>query len=239
MSQTDLTYIALIVDRSGSMESIRADMDGGINQFIKDQANEPGKCMVTLAQFDTDYELVYDYKDISQVQPYSLVPRGGTALLDAIGNTIRRMDERIASIPAEHQPEAVIVVIVTDGEENSSKEWKLDQVKDLITEHTNVDNWQFIYLGANQDAISVGTSMGIPINSSMTFAAASSGIGNTYASLSHNTSSYRSVVSTAGGAAGADLSFSAADRLEALEEDDNSWTSTPKPKLDKKRLSKV
>ncbi|HTW07738.1 MAG TPA: hypothetical protein VME46_09515, partial [Acidimicrobiales bacterium] len=82
------TLLVLVVDRSGSMETIRNDMEGGIRAMLEDQAQQPGRCLVTLAQFDTEYELLFQAIPAAEVTPYKLVPRGSTALLDAIGRTI-------------------------------------------------------------------------------------------------------------------------------------------------------
>jgi hypothetical protein len=104
-AKNDTTLLVLVVDRSGSMESIRTDMEGGIKVLLEQQAAEDGHCLVTLAQFDTDYELLYNAVPVAELGEYQLVPRGGTALLDAIGRTIGEVKERLAGVPKKKQPD--------------------------------------------------------------------------------------------------------------------------------------
>src|ERR1700689_897514 len=99
------TLLVLVVDRSGSMETICSDMEGGIKHLIQEQASGPGHCVVTLAQFDTEYELVFEAIPAAEVTGYPLVPRGSTALLDAIGRTIGQVRSSLDKLPAEHRPD--------------------------------------------------------------------------------------------------------------------------------------
>ena len=96
--RNDLTDITLVVDRSGSMESIKSDAEGGINEFIRQQASEPGEALLTLMQFDTEYDLVHNGVNVTDVSPYTLVPRGMTALLDAVGRAINETGARLAAM---------------------------------------------------------------------------------------------------------------------------------------------
>jgi Mg-chelatase subunit ChlD len=155
------TDITLIVDRSGSMASIRDDAQGGINTFIKEQAAQPGKCTLTLVQFDQEYNVVVDGKPINEVAEYTLTPRGSTALLDAVGRAINTTGERLASMREEDRPGLVSVVIVTDGQENASQEFTKERIKQIISHQQDVYNWQFTFLGADQDAFAEADSMGI------------------------------------------------------------------------------
>jgi Mg-chelatase subunit ChlD len=157
----DLTDITLVVDRSGSMEAIREDAEGGVNSFIKEQAKEPGSVLLTLVQFDTEYEFVHQGVPIEQVPKYELVPRGMTALLDAVGQAINQTGERLAQIEEQDRPGLVIFVVMTDGLENSSKEFTKAQVKALIERQQNKYQWHFTFLGANQDAFAEAGAMGI------------------------------------------------------------------------------
>lgn len=157
------THITLVVDRSGSMASTRTDAEGGINQLIKDQATKEGKCTFTLVQFDSLYDVVYDFKPINEVNEYSLVPRGSTALLDAVGKAIVTTGEKLAALPENERPALVMVVIVTDGEENSSREYNRQKIKDLITQQQDVYKWQFTFLGADQSAFAEAASMGMSL----------------------------------------------------------------------------
>jgi len=156
----DLTDITLVVDRSGSMQSIRDDAQGGVNAFITDQAKAPGDAYLTLVQFDTEYEFVHKGVPIRGVEPYSLVPRGGTALLDAVGRAINETDARISALPEGNKPGLVVVVIITDGQENSSQEFRRSDIKAMIESKQDA-GWQFTFLGADQNAFAEGADMGI------------------------------------------------------------------------------
>tara|TARA_R110000824_G_scaffold300225_1_gene488255 strand:- start:9566 stop:10192 length:627 start_codon:yes stop_codon:yes gene_type:complete len=162
----NLTDLTVIIDRSGSMYSCKDEAEGGVNQLIDDQKKEEGKCNFTLAQFDTEYELVNDGTPINEVESFTLVPRGGTALLDAIGKTVASVGERLAKMDEKDRPGLVSVVIVTDGHENSSNEFTKSQIKEIIDEQTNKYSWKFSFLGANQDAFAEATSMGIHTSAS-------------------------------------------------------------------------
>lgn len=188
MTNSDYTDITVLLDRSGSMASIKTDMEGGFSVFLEDQVNLPGKCLLTLAQFDTQYDVVYEGLDIKIVPRLDLQPRGGTALLDAMGRLITETGERLAKLKEDQRPGNVIFVIITDGEENSSHEWTHERVMELVKRQTDDYQWNFTYIGANQDAIAVGRSIGVPMASSLTydqgaapmaFAAASAAVGRT------------------------------------------------------------
>ena len=160
MPNKDLTDITFIIDRSGSMGSCRSDAEGGINEFIRKQREMDGKANLTIIQFDTDYEIVCNGKDINEVADYVLSPRGCTALLDAVGTGIVQAKERIKAMNKKDRPGLVIVVIVTDGHENASKEYTLEQVKQLIEKRKSKD-WQFTFLGASDDAFDQAGGIGI------------------------------------------------------------------------------
>jgi uncharacterized protein YegL len=157
----NLTEIVLVVDRSGSMYSCQADAECGINSFIKEQKELDGDANFTLVQFDTEYDFVCEGVDINKVEDYSLVPRGGTALLDAVGRAMQETGERLNKLDESEKPGLVVFVIVTDGEENSSREFTVDQIKEMIGEQTDKYSWQFTFLGAGLDAFAGGANMGI------------------------------------------------------------------------------
>lgn len=159
--RADLTDITLVVDRSGSMAQVREDAEGGINAFIASQAKEPGEALLTLVQFDTEYEFVHQGVPIKQVPPYRLQPRGMTALLDAVGRAINETGQRLASMNEADRPGLVIFVIMTDGLENSSKEFTKSQIKEMIEHQQQKYNWHFNFLGANQDSFAEAEGMGI------------------------------------------------------------------------------
>ncbi len=159
--RNDLTDITLVVDRSGSMESIKSDAEGGINEFIHSQVGEPGEALLTLMQFDTEYDLVHNGINVAQVPPYQLVPRGMTALLDAVGRAINETGARLAAMPEQERPALVVFVIVTDGAENSSKEFSRADIRKMIEHQQSEYSWQFTFLAADQDAFAAGGSIGI------------------------------------------------------------------------------
>ena len=149
--KSDLTDITLVVDRSGSMEQVREDAEGGVNSFIEQQVKEPGEALLTLVQFDTEYEFVHKGVPITEVPRYQLVPRGMTALLDAVGRAINETGERLAKMDDRDRPGLVVFVVMTDGLENSSKEFSKSDVKAMIERQQDKYNWHFTFLGANQD----------------------------------------------------------------------------------------
>ena len=159
--RSDLTDITLVVDRSGSMEQVREDAEGGVNSFIAQQAKEPGEALLTLVQFDTEYEFLHKGVPISQVPKYELVPRGMTALLDAVGRAINETGERLAKMDEGDRPGLVVFVVMTDGLENSSKEFSKATIKEMIQRQQRQYNWHFTFLGANQDAFAEAGGMGI------------------------------------------------------------------------------
>lgn len=171
MTDQQFTHIAFLLDRSGSMQSIRTDTIGGFEAFIAEQRSQPGRCTVSLAQFDNEYDEVYSDVPVDKVPPLELVPRGSTALIDAIGRLVNATGARLAALPEDERPGSVIVGIMTDGLENASREFTRPQVKAMITEQTNAYGWQFMYMGANQDAVEVGTSLGVDPGLAVTYSA--------------------------------------------------------------------
>ncbi|GAA2184713.1 VWA domain-containing protein [Brooklawnia cerclae] len=169
MTNPKLTHIQAVIDRSGSMAGIRSDAEGGFNAFIESQQAIPGECVVSLTQFDTSYEPVFSDVPIHRVPPLSIEPRGATALLDAVGRTVIELGTRLATLPEQDRPGAVIVCIVTDGLENSSKEFSYQAVADLIAQQERQYSWTFLYMGSGQDAIEEGMRMGISRERSLTY----------------------------------------------------------------------
>ena len=165
----NLTHIYVLLDRSGSMESIRTDIEGGFAAFVEEQRATPGECRVTLAQFDTEYQVVYADRPVTDIGPLVLQPRGTTALLDSMARLIVDSGSRLAELAEDQRPGIVIVAIMTDGLENASREWTHAAVKKLVEHHTTTYGWQFLYMGADQDAIEVGSRMGIPAAQSVTY----------------------------------------------------------------------
>jgi uncharacterized protein YegL len=157
----DLTDITLVVDRSGSMQEIRTDAEGGVNAFIENQAKESGQAYLTLVQFDTEYEFLHKGAPIDQVPKYTLTPRGATALLDAIGRAINETGERLSKVDEADRPGLVVFVVMTDGLENSSHEFSKSRIREMIQHQQEKYGWQFTFLGADQDAFAEADALGI------------------------------------------------------------------------------
>lgn len=168
------THITVVIDKSGSMNSIKGDTIGGFNQFLADQKALPGEATLTLVLFDTGYEVVTSGRllpDIEPLTPSTYRPGGGTALLDALGRSINETGAMLAQLPEPERPEKIVFAILTDGEENSSREFSREKVFEMIRHQTEVYKWQFIFLGANQDAIAEAGKIGIPAANALNYAA--------------------------------------------------------------------
>lgn len=165
----DLSDITMVVDRSGSMEACRGDAEGGINAFIADQQKADGDALLTLVQFDNTYDFVHRGLPVAEVPHFTLKPRGMTALHDAVGRAITETGERLDKLGDDEKPGCVIFVIVTDGHENASKEFTLESVRKLIDRQKNEYNWQFTFLGADQQAFDGAVAMGISADAVATY----------------------------------------------------------------------
>lgn len=160
----NLTEIVYILDRSGSMSGLEKDTIGGYNSFLEKQKKEDGDAVVTTVLFDDKYDMVHDHVDIKKVKPLTnkeYFARGMTALLDAIGKTINHVGNRHKYALDSEVPGKTIVVITTDGFENASREFNSDKVKSMIEHQKKKYGWEFLFLGANIDAISAAESIGI------------------------------------------------------------------------------
>lgn len=189
----DETYIAVLLDRSGSMQSVKDDTIGGFNQFVSEQKAAGDNALLTLVQFDTGgIDVVHEskpIKDVPDLTHETYQPRGGTPLLDALGKTIHSTGRALSAIPEQARPDKVVFVIITDGQENSSVEHTKASVKQLIEEQSGKYNWQFVYLGANQDAFAEAGSMGIPAAATANYVGAATA--GAFAAASANVGNYR------------------------------------------------
>jgi hypothetical protein len=201
-----LTDITIVLDRSGSMESIADDTKGGFDQFVKDQQDAPGACVLTLVQFDTEYEFVHTAKPIADVPPLEFHPRGSTALLDAFGRAIAETGERIEKMAESERPGKVLFVVITDGHENASREFTKSAIAEKVKHQSEKYGWQFVFLGANMDAIAEGAGYGVARATSATFAPSGQCVAALYAATSRNVRSYRSSGKSA------DLEYTDTDR---------------------------
>lgn len=152
-------HITLVVDRSGSMRSIKEEAEGGIRKFLEDQAALTDvKIKVSLYQFDAEYEHVYGPVKVGNVPAYELEPRGMTALFDAVGKGIE--DTKAAVAAADKKPDKIVVVIMTDGAENSSREHTALTVKQLV-EAQKAAGWEFVFLAGDLSAAQFGRASGL------------------------------------------------------------------------------
>ncbi len=194
MAKKGLTEIVMVVDRSGSMATIKDDAIGGLNTFIEEQQKVKGEANLTTVLFDDEYILHHDGVDIKKVKPFdeeTYVPRGMTALLDAIGKTANDVGERLRKTNKKDRPEKVLFVILTDGMENNSKEFTKPQIVEIIDHQREKYNWEFAFLAANQDAIQEGASYGLPGRACLNFAHSTEGTQHMAASLACYTKHYR------------------------------------------------
>lgn len=191
MTNPDYTALLFIIDRSGSMFSIREDMEGGITGMLKDQEELEGKVTVDFAYFDDQFTYEDKMLSLTAAAP-NIVPRGMTALNDAVVRATTEFGTSLADLPEEERPGKVLVIIVTDGHENSSRENTADDVKKVIEAQQNDYNWEYVFLGANQDAVLAGDKFGIRRGASMTYDASAAGVATAAANLSSYTRSFRS-----------------------------------------------
>lgn len=191
----DRSHITVILDRTGSMEPIREDTIGGFNAFLSEQQAVPAPTSFTLVQFDTQspFEVLHAFAPIAAVRPLTretYVPRGGTPLNDAIGRGIIDLDGRLAALPAAERPQRIVFVIVTDGQENASREFTGAQVRGMIDAHRKA-GWQFVFLSADEATVSNGGGVNIGEDFSMAVGKNAAGSRHMWSALASRTVEYR------------------------------------------------
>lgn len=160
----DLTELVFILDRSGSMNGLEGDTIGGFNSLLEKQKDEKGVALVTTVLFDDTYELLHDRINIKGIKPITTKEyyvRGTTALLDAVGRTIQKVVNAQRHTSEDEQAENVMFVIITDGMENASREYSYERVKKMINYQKAEYGWEFLFLGANIDAVETAKNFGI------------------------------------------------------------------------------
>jgi hypothetical protein len=212
----DYTHLAVILDRTGSMESIRDDTIGGFNAFLSEQKLQPNKATLTLVQFDSQdpYEIIHQVKtiqDVPELTKETYVPRATTPLLDAIGRGINDLEKCLADMKENDRPSKVVFVVITDGQENASREFRRDQILKMINEKEKKSGWQFVFLSADLDAINDAMDHGFQAKAAMAFDQTGAGVKNAWASVSQNIANYRSSKAK-------DVSFSEEDRKKQRSE---------------------
>ncbi len=190
----NLTEMVFILDRSGSMSGLEADTVGGYNSLMEKQRKEDGEAVVTTVLFDDQYEMIHDHADIKKVKPMdskTYYARGCTALLDAIGKTINHVGNRYKYAPDSEVPGKTMVVIITDGYENASREFQLDKVRSMIEHQKQKYNWEFLFLGANIDAVKTAGAYGITPDRAVTYEADTEGTRMNFKAVSDTVSCMR------------------------------------------------
>lgn len=179
----NLTELVFVLDRSGSMSGLEDDTIGGYNGLLEKQKKLEGEARVTTVLFDDQYEIMHDHADIKKVAPITdkeYYARGSTALLDAIGKTVSAVGKRHKYAPDNEVPSKTMVVIITDGHENASREYNLNDVKEIVERQKEKYGWEFLFLGANMDAISTAASFGISADRAATYNATKKGTRNNF-----------------------------------------------------------
>lgn len=216
MPRNDLTDITLVLDRSGSMSAVRESTITAFNEFLRSQRVAAGSARMTLVQFDNQYELLYEDVPIDRAKELNantFVPRGSTALLDAMGRTIINTGNRLAALPEADRPGTVLFVTLTDGYENSSREFNLSRINAMIAEQRDTYSWEFVFLAANQDAIATAAQMGISADQALTFASSDQGVQASFQAVDSQVSHVRE--RRAAGEACAPIAFTPKQRKKA------------------------
>jgi len=183
-----------IIDRSGSMGSMIDTAINGFNEFLQEQQQVDGNALVSTMLFSTKFNKLYENLDIQKCEllnKQTYTTGGMTSLYDAIGLTIDNEIDQLGNLPKEERPDKTLCVILTDGYENSSKEFNKDQIKEKISEMKEDFNWEFIFLAANEEASLTAETMGISKGNSYAFINSASGLKDAYMGVSHATRVYR------------------------------------------------
>lgn len=210
----ELTDLTVVLDSSGSMASCRGQAEQGLNELIRQQrdfgvddalgnshrrivipSDVQPECTFTLVQFNTGYQFVHNGIPIQDVPHCRIIPDGGTALLDAVRHAINETGNRLRDMPEEQRPGLVVFVIITDGEENSSRQFTKTQIKDMIEHQQSVYKWQFTFLGANQDAFAEAGAIGITLDATLNYNAEEKTCGS-FALASNKVGTMRGLVYT-------------------------------------------
>ncbi len=207
----DHTHISVILDRSGSMKSIRDDVITGFNAFVNEQKSQPGTATLSLVQFDSvdPYEVLYDAESLEYVGPIDttvFAPRAKTPLLDTIGRSIIDLELKLARMPHFEIPDRIIFVVITDGKENASREFGREQIATMIDRKQNKEGWQIAFLSADLVAISEAVNLGVSKDSVMAFDKTDMGMTTSWDSVSSRVAAYR-------GSQASSIAFTDEDRV--------------------------
>ena len=190
----NLTELVFILDKSGSMSGLEKDTIGGFNSLLEQQRKVDGECVITTVLFDNRYELLHDRIDIRAVQPITgkeYFVGGSTALLDAIGKTIHKIGAVQKNTAEEYRAEKVMFVIITDGEENASRCYSSMQIRQMIQRQKERYGWEFIFLGANIDAVETAGRFGIDADRAVDYVPDGEGTELNYRMMSETVATFR------------------------------------------------
>lgn len=186
MTNPNRTLIVMLIDASGSMAMVKQATIEGCNSFLDSQRNLPGECYFYLSLFNDDVDnvcqptLINEFKGLDD-KNYNCI--GATALLDAIGQTISDVGHILSTTDEQNRPSKVIFVIQTDGQENTSKKYKYPMIADMVKHQTEKYGWNFVFLGANQDAIASAAMFGVNAGSALSYTASPAGTGMVFRSV--------------------------------------------------------
>ena len=189
-----LTEVVFILDRSGSMSGLEADTIGGFNSMIAKQKKEEGEAYISTVLFDDTCEVLYDRVPVNKVEPMNdnqYYVRGCTALLDAIGGAIHHIGNVHKYAREEDRPEKTLFIITTDGMENASRQYSYEKVKEMVARQKEKYGWEFLFLGANIDAIDVAGKFGIDSNRALNYVSDHKGTQLNYEVLNKTVSEFR------------------------------------------------
>jgi hypothetical protein len=214
--RNDYTHLSVILDRTGSMETIRDDTIGGFNAFLNEQKDAPGYATLTLVQFDSQdpYEVLHRFAAVTAVPELTratFVPRASTPLLDAIGRGINDLEQSLLQMPEAVRPARVVMVIITDGQENASREFRKEQIARMIKEKQEKLDWQFVFLSADLNAIGDALDVGMRAAAAMAFDKDAQGTRAAFAATSRHVVAYRMAEAPS-------IAFTEEDRAEQAAE---------------------
>lgn len=190
----NLTELVFILDRSGSMSGLEADTIGGFNSMLARQKEEEGEAVISTVLFDNHITVLHNRESIGRVEKLTskdYFVGGSTALLDAVGSAVHHIGSVHDALPKDERPAKTMFIITTDGFENSSREYTYENVRNLITKMQKKRDWEFLFLGANMDAISAAADIGIRADRSVNFHCDAEGTAVNYAAISNTISKYR------------------------------------------------
>lgn len=183
MTDPNYTHITVLLDESGSMERLADDTRGGFNSFLTEQKALDGKATISVYKFADTYKVLYSMQSIKKAKALNsanYAPVGNTALLDAMGKSISDLGKDLADLPEEKRPGKVLFLVITDGQENHSREWSKAKIAEAVKHQEAIYKWNFLYLGANVDAFHEAAGMGMRTSNSIGYKATSRGVHDAY-----------------------------------------------------------